>query len=83
MLQLRYVFLRGRFFRKVPGQHEFGFEHRAARLHTPIKCGSEPTDGRMTHMLLDIGDDLASIDFVPMPIEIFGREAELDDQVPR
>jgi hypothetical protein len=30
---------------------------------------------------LDVFDGLASITFVPLPIEVFGRTAELDNQI--
>jgi hypothetical protein len=35
----------------------------------------------MLHSPLHVFDDLTGIALVPAPIEVFGREAELDDQV--
>jgi hypothetical protein len=54
-------------FRKVPRQHEFGFEHRAAGLHAPIKrcC---PAQTRMPDVLLHISDDLPGTGLVPAPV---------------
>jgi hypothetical protein len=32
---------------------------------------------------LDVGDRLAGIALVPLPIEVFGRQAKLDDELAR
>ena len=37
----------------------------------------------MKHLPLHLGDDLAGIAFVPVPVEMLGHGAELDDQVVR
>ena len=34
-------------------------------------------------MLLDIGDDLPGIGFVPAPVQLLGYDPELDDEVAR
>ena len=47
MLQLRHVFLGGRLFGKIPGQHELRLEHSAARPDAPVGRGRHPADGRM------------------------------------
>ena len=81
VLQLRRVLLGGRFFREVPGQHEFGFEHRPAGFDPPIQRCRHPAQARVPDVLLDVGDDLAGIGLVPAPIEVFGDRPELDDEV--
>ena len=35
----------------------------------------------MEHLPLHLGDDLAGIALVPVPVEVLGHGAELDDQV--
>ena len=37
----------------------------------------------MKHLALHLGDDLAGVAFVPVPVEMLGHGAELDDQVAR
>ena len=37
----------------------------------------------MKHLPLHLGDDLAGVAFVPVPVEMLGHGAELDDQVCR
>ena len=37
----------------------------------------------MKHLPLHLGHDLAGIALVPVPVEVFGHGAELDDQVRR
>ena len=37
----------------------------------------------MKHLPLHLGDDLAGIALVPVPVEVLGHGAELDDQVVR
>ena len=33
------------------------------------------------HLALHLGDDLAGVAFVPVPVEVLGHGAKLDDQV--
>ena len=35
----------------------------------------------MPDLLLNVGDHLLGIGFIPAPIEVFGRDPELDDEV--
>ena len=37
----------------------------------------------MKHLPLHLDDDLAGVAFVPVPVEVLGHGAELDDQVVR
>ena len=37
----------------------------------------------MKHLPLHLGDDLAGVALVPVPVEVLGHGAELDDQVVR
>ena len=75
------MLFRRRLFRERPRQHEFGFEHRAIALDDAVQRRSHPADHRVADPALDIFDDLPGRALVPLPIEVFGREPELDDQV--
>ena len=81
VLQLRHVFLGRRFLRERPGQHELGFEHRAAGLDPAIERSCHPAQRRMPDLPLDVGDDLTGIGLVPAPVQLLGRQPELDDEV--
>ena len=70
VLQLRHMFFGGRFFRELPGQHEFGFEHVAA-FDPTVEGRRHPRKGRMTAPLLDIGDDPPGIGLVPAPVLVW------------
>jgi hypothetical protein len=35
----------------------------------------------MADVILDVGDDLTGIGFVPAPVQFFGHDPELDDEV--
>ena len=35
----------------------------------------------MPHLLLQVGKDLAGIGLIPAPVQVLGRETELDDEV--
>ena len=37
----------------------------------------------MKHLALNRGDEPAGVTFVPVPVELFGHDAELDNQVGR
>ena len=83
MLQLRHVFLSGRLFGKIPGQHEFRLEDCAVYLNAPVGHGGEPADGRMADLLLHIGDNLPGTGLVPAPVQLLGDEPKLDEEVAR
>jgi hypothetical protein len=83
VLQLRHVFLSGRFLRERPRQHELGLEHRIAALDPAINRGRHPAQRRMKAPLLDIRDDLTGIGLIPAAIEVLGRHPKLDDEVGR
>jgi hypothetical protein len=68
-------------FGEGPWQHELGFEDRIASLHAPIQSCPHPAQNRVANSLLDIGNHLASIGLIPTAVEIFGSEAELDEQI--
>src|SRR5258706_16093788 len=74
---------RRRFLRKRPGEHKFRFKDGAGALDDAIERRRHPTDHRVANPALDALDDLASRALVPAPIEAFGREPELDEQIPR
>jgi hypothetical protein len=44
VLELGHVLFGGRRFRKRPGEHEFGFEHRAGFFDQPVERGDHPGD---------------------------------------
>ena len=81
MLQLRHVLLGGRLLRERPGQHEFGFEYRAAAFDPAVERGRHPSERRMPDPPLDIRDDLPGIGLVPAPVEVLGRDTKLDDEI--
>ena len=67
------------FFRKRPGQHEFGLEHGSGALHDAVEGGPHPG---APDVAADAGRfDLPGIALVPRPIELFSRPPELDDEV--
>ena len=77
------MLFRRRLFRERPRQHEFGFEHRAIALDDAVQRRSHPADHRVADPALDIFDDLPGCALVPVPVEVLGREPELDDQIAR
>ena len=68
-------------FRERPGQHELGLEHRPGALDHAVEGGRHPADHRMPDPPLDVFDGLPGIALVPVPIEVLGDQAELDDEV--
>ena len=83
VLQLGHVLLGRAFLRERPWQHELGLEHRAGPLDHAVEGCRHPALDRMKHLPLHLGDDLAGIALVPVPVEVLGHGAELDDQVVR
>src|SRR5262249_7973016 len=81
VLQLRHVFFGRRFFREQPREHEFGLEHRIAALHTAVESRAHPAQNGMSNIFLNIRDHLAGIGLIPAPVQVFGRQAELDEEV--
>ena len=71
------------FLRERPRQHELGLEHRAGPLDHAVQGCRHPALDRMKHLPLHLGHDLAGIALVPVPVEVLGHGAELDDQVVR
>jgi hypothetical protein len=69
------------FFRERPREHELGFEHRAAAFDDPVQGRSHPADHRMPDPALDIFDNLPGRALEPSPIELLGREPQLDEKV--
>jgi hypothetical protein len=83
VLQLRHILVGRGLLGEGPWQHELSLEDRAAALDTAVKRRAHPPDNRMPDFPLDVGDDLAGIGLIPAPVELFGREPELNDQVAR
>ena len=83
VLQLGHVLLGRAFLRERPWQHELGLEDGAGSLDHAVQCCRHPALDRMKHLPLHLGDDLAGIPLVPVPVEMLGHGAELDDQVCR
>ena len=81
VLQLRHVFFGRPLFGERPRQHEFGLEHRPGGFDHAVEGGGHPAHDRMLHPALDLGEDLAGVAFVPVPVEGLGHDPELDDEV--
>jgi hypothetical protein len=81
VLQLGHVFCRGRFLRETPRQHELGFEHRPGRHDPAVERGSHPAVDGVEHLPLHLGDDLSGVLLVPVPVQMLGHAAELDQEV--
>src|SRR4029077_18806449 len=47
----------------------------------PSSRGCHPAVHGMKHLPLHLGDGLAGVSFIPVPVEVLGRTAELDYQV--
>src|SRR5262245_14467268 len=67
--------------RERPGQHEFGFEHRATRLDQSIEGRRHPLNDGMPDPFLNAADCVASVALIPASIEVLRYGAELDDEV--
>ena len=52
-------------------------------LDHAVQRRRHPALDRVKHLPLHLGDDLAGIALVPVPVEVLGHGAELDDQVVR
>ena len=68
---------------KRPGKHELGLVDRPGPGDHDIEGRRHPADDRVYDPALDVGDRTAGIALVPLPIEVFGRQAELDDEFAR
>ena len=83
VLQLGHVFLGRTFLRERPWQHELGLEDGTGCLDHPVEGSRHPPLHRMQHLALHLGDHLASVALIPVPVEALGHGAELDDQIVR
>ena len=83
MLQLRHVLLGRAFLRERPRQHEFGLEDRITALHPSIERRPHPAQDRVADLALDVDDHLAGIGLIPAPVQVFGCQPKLDDEVAR
>src|SRR5262245_45277237 len=83
MLELGHVLLGRCVLRERPRQHEFRFEHCAGAFDHAVQRGSHPADHRMAHPALDIFDHLPGRPLVPLSVQGFSREPELDEQIAR
>jgi hypothetical protein len=81
VLELRHMLLGRGFFRKRPGQHEFGLEHRPAAGDNAVEGRTHPPEHWMAPPMLDAFDRLPGVALEPMPIKNFSHESELDDEV--
>src|SRR5262249_50921141 len=81
VLELGHVLLRRRLLRERPRQHEFGFEYGAGAFDDAVQRGSHPADHRMAHPALDIFDHLPGRPLVPLSVQVFSREPQLDDEI--
>ena len=81
MLQLRHVLFGGRVLREAPGQHEFGFEHRPTGIDQAIQRRRHPFVDRVGQAPLYAPNGVAGAALIPLPIEVLGDHAELDQEV--
>src|SRR6516165_1198166 len=81
VLELSHVLLRRRLFRERPWQHEFGFEHRAGAFDHAVQRRRHPAEHRLAHPALDICDHLPGRPLVPLSVQGFSREPQLDDEI--
>ena len=49
----------------------------------PVKRSRRPLQRRLPDLFLDIGNDLTGIGRVPAPVQVFGRDAQLNDEIAR
>ena len=60
------------------GSMNLDFEHGPCNFHHAVQRGSQKLDDRVLHSLLDRGDDLAGIALIPVPVQGFSHDPELD-----
>ena len=82
VLELGHVLLRRCLLRERPRQHEFRFEHCAGAFDHAVQRRRHPAEHRVAHPALDIFDHLPGRALVPLPVQGFGREPELDERLP-
>ena len=63
------------------GTHKFGFENRARAINNAVQGRRHPADHRVADPMLDVSDRLPGGSLVPLPVQLFCRETELDGQV--
>src|SRR5262249_32602055 len=81
VLELRRVLLSRALFGERPWQHELGFEDSPARFHHPVEGGRHPLDHWVANPPLDVLKPESGIALVPMPVEVFGHDSELTDEI--
>ena len=52
-------------------------------VDTAVEPGCHPSEGRMTDLALNIRKNLTGVSLIPAPVQVLGREAQLDDEVAR
>src|SRR5262249_13724445 len=83
VLKLRHVLLGRPLFRKCPGQHELGLEHRPSTLDDAIEGCPHPPEHWIANSALDILEGLTGITLEPVPIQGLGHDPDLNNKVPR
>jgi hypothetical protein len=81
LLDLSDVLLRRRLFRERPREHELGLEHCPGVFDHSVQCGRQKPDHWVLHPPLDRRDRLAGVAFVPVSVQRFGDDPELDHEV--
>ena len=69
------------FLRTYHGTHKFGFENGAGAIKNAVQGRCHRVDHRVADPMLDVSDRLPGGSLVPLPVQLFGGEAELDGQV--
>jgi hypothetical protein len=71
------------FFREIPGQHELGFEYGSDGLDPSVERSAHPSMDWVTNSALDFGHLQAAAFLVPLPVQVFGHRAELNEEIAR
>jgi hypothetical protein len=77
----RHVLLGRGFLRERPGQHELGLENRPTARDHAVEGRPHPPEHGMPEPVLNAFNGLPGVALVPIPVEGFGHETELDDEV--
>ena len=81
VLELGHVLLRRCLLRERPRQHEFRFEHCAGAFDHAVQRRRHPAEYRVAHPALDIFDHLPARALVPLAVQGFSREPQLDEKI--
>jgi hypothetical protein len=81
VLELGHVPLGRRLLGERPRQHELGLEHGVEGVDEPVQRRRQISVDRMLDPALNVGYGTLRVPFVPVPVQIFSGDAELNDEV--